>query len=468
MKHITISGCGLVGSLLSIYMARRKYDVTIYERRPDIRLHQTERGRSINLALSDRGLKALHKVGLENEVRQLTIPMYGRMVHAIDGVTNFQPYGKEGQFINSISRSGLNELLINEIEKYPNTKICFEHRTAEVDLKINELKIETFGAAQATFLTQSDLIFATDGAFSAVRTSLIKTDRFNFSQEYLEHGYKELSIPPGANGKWRMEKNALHIWPRKNFMLIALPNLDGSFTVTLFLAFEGQYAFENLKTPKEAVRFFQTFFPDALALMPHFEEEFFSNPTCSLATFRCYPWVYANKICLLGDAAHGIVPFFGQGMNCGFEDCDVLDDLIDKHHENWPLILREFQQLRKPDADAIAILALRNFIEMRDLVADENFLTRKKIEKVMHERHPDKFVPLYSLVSFGHTRYSEALRLGRLYDTFFDSKAHLKEVAASLDNPETLQLIDEWASELAMLSAGSNVDNEYIMMTNKR
>jgi kynurenine 3-monooxygenase len=452
MKNITIIGSGLVGSLLSIYMAKRNYHVNVYERRPDMRKQKVDAGRSINLALSDRGLKALHKVGLEDEVRKMTIPMHGRMVHALDGSTNFQPYGKEGQFINSISRGGLNELLMNEAEKYANTKFYFEHRSLEVDFKTNEVIIDKPGTQHLALSTQSDIVFGTDGAFSAVRTSLAKTDRFNYSQDYLLHGYKELSIPPAPNGKWQMEKNALHIWPRKSFMLIALPNLDGSFTVTLFLAFEGEYSFEHLQTPKAVRAFFETHFADALALMPHFDKEFFTNPSSSLATFRCYPWVYENKICLLGDAAHGVVPFYGQGMNCGFEDCDVLDDLMTQHKEDWNKILPEFQQLRKPDADAIANLALRNFIEMRDLVADENFLTRKKIEKAMHERHPDKFVPLYALVTFGHTRYSEAQRLGQLHDTFFSRQTNLKEIAATLHTLETQKVLDAWVEEINQLS----------------
>jgi kynurenine 3-monooxygenase len=440
----------LVGSLLAIYLAKRNYNITVYERRPDMRKQQVEAGRSINLALSDRGLKALHKVGLEQEVKKMTIPMHGRMVHAEDGSTNFQSYGKEGQFINSISRGGLNELLMNEAEKYDNVKFFFEHRSQEIDFKSNEIIIENHLSSDTRppSLTKSDLIFGTDGAFSSVRTSLTKTDRFNYSQDYLEHGYKELSIPPAANGNWQIEKNALHIWPRKSFMLIALPNLDGSFTVTLFLAFNGEYSFDKLNTEKETIAFFEKHFADALKLMPDFSKDFLSNPTSSLATFKCYPWVYQNKICLLGDAAHGVVPFYGQGMNCGFEDCDVLDDLIEQHNEDWNLILPEFQQLRKPDADAIADLALRNFIEMRDLVADENYLVRRKIEKAMHERHPDKFIPLYSLVTFGHTRYSEALRLSKLYDSFFSKQKNLKEIAETLNMPETIMVLDNWVNAI--------------------
>ena len=445
MKKASVIGSGLVGSMLALFLAKRNYEVKVYERRPDMRKQKLAGGRSINLALSDRGLKALNKLGLAEEVKKMTIPMHGRMVHSIDGSLSYQPYGKEGQYINSISRGGLNELLMTEAEKYPNVQYFFEHKSTDVDFKTNEVVIE---AAGKNIKTESDLVFGTDGAFSAVRNAMMKTERFNYSQQYLPHSYKELNMQPHANGNWKMEKNALHIWPRKSFMLIALPNLDGSFTCTLFLAHEGDISFANLQTETQVTAFFQQYFPDTIELMPNYLEEFFSNPTSSLVTVKCFPWTANNKICLLGDAAHAIVPFYGQGMNCGFEDCDVLDELIDTHNENWTEILQQFQTLRKPDGDAIADLALRNFIEMRDLVADENFLTRKKIEKAMHERHPQDFVPLYSLVTFGHTRYSEALRLGQLHDTFFSQKENLKQVAATLEQPETLQLLDSWVEAL--------------------
>lgn len=445
MKKASVIGSGLVGSMLALFLAKRNYEVKVYERRPDMRKQKIDGGRSINLALSDRGLKALNKLGLAEEVKKMTIPMHGRMVHGIDGSLNYQPYGKEGQYINSISRGGLNELLINEAEKHNNVQYFFEHKSTDVDFKTNEVVIE---AAGKNIKTESDLVFGTDGAFSAVRNALMKTERFNYSQQYLPHSYKELNMQPDANGNWKMEKNALHIWPRKSFMLIALPNLNGSFTCTLFLAHEGDISFANLQTEAQVSVFFQEYFPDTIQLMPNYLEEFFGNPTSSLVTVKCFPWTANNKICLLGDAAHAIVPFYGQGMNCGFEDCDVLDDLINTYNEDWTTILQQFQTLRKPDGDAIADLALRNFIEMRDLVADENFLTRKKVEKAMHERYPQDFVPLYSLVTFGHTRYSEALRLGQLHDTFFSQKENLKQVAATLDTPEALQVLDSWVEEL--------------------
>jgi kynurenine 3-monooxygenase len=449
MKKASVIGSGLVGSMLALFLAKRNYEVKVYERRPDMRKQKIDGGRSINLALSDRGLKALNKLGLATEVKKMTIPMHGRMVHGIDGSLNYQPYGKEGQYINSISRGGLNELLINEAEKHNNVQFFFEHKSIDVDFKTNEVVIE---AAGKNIKTESDLVFGADGAFSAVRNALMKTERFNYSQQYLPHSYKELNMQPDANGNWKMEKNALHIWPRKSFMLIALPNLDGSFTCTLFLAHEGDISFANLQTEAQVTAFFQEYFPDTIELMPNYLEEFFGNPIASLVTVKCFPWTANNKICLLGDAAHAIVPFYGQGMNCGFEDCDVLDDLIDSYQEDWTTILQQFQTLRKPDGDAIADLALRNFIEMRDLVADENFLIRKKIEKAMHERHPEDFVPLYSLVTFGHTRYSEALRLGQLHDTFFSQKENLKTLAETLDTPETLQVLDSWVAALKKLS----------------
>jgi len=445
MKNVSVIGSGLVGSMLALYLAKKNYNVKVYERRPDMRKQKTDGGRSINLALSDRGLKALNKLGLEAEVRKMAIPMHGRMIHGIDGSLNYQPYGKEGQFINSISRGGLNELLMNEAEKFPNVQFLFEHKSVDVDFKLNEVLVEYH---DTKIKTQSDLIFGTDGAFSAVRNAMMKTERFNYSQEYLPHSYKELNMQPDSTGNWKMEKNALHIWPRKSFMLIALPNLDGSFTCTLFLAHEGAVSFQALQTEEQVTQFFKENFPDTIELMPNYIEEFFGNPTSSLVTVRCFPWTANNKICLLGDAAHAIVPFYGQGMNCGFEDCGVLDDLMNKYAENHTEILHQFETLRKPDGDAIAALALRNFIEMRDLVADENFLTRKKIEKVMHERHPQHFTPLYSLVTFGHTRYSEAQRLGQLHDIFFSQKNNLKEIAATLDKAETLQIIDGWVEEL--------------------
>lgn len=440
MKPATIIGSGLVGSLWAIFLAQRGYKVRVYEKRPDMRRHEIGGGRSINLALSDRGLKALHTVGLEDEIRKMAIPMHGRMIHHLDGKTELQPYGEKGQYINSISRGGLNQLLMTKAEE-AGAVIEFEQPCFGYDFQKKE-------AILKNEFTQSDLIFGTDGAFSALRGSLEKTDRFNYSQTYLEHGYKELHIPPNTNGSFKMEKNALHIWPRKSFMLIALPNLDGSFTVTLFLAFEGEYSFANLTDKKSVLDFFEQHFPDVIPLMPDLDEIFFTNPTSSLATFRCYPWSLDNKALLIGDAAHGIVPFYGQGMNAGFEDCTILSNMMQEYKDDWTKIIPAFQKARKPDADAVGELALRNFIEMRDLVADKKFMLRKKIEKLMHERHPGKYLPLYAMVTFSDMPYSKALAIGKAQDAFFE-KLTAHDMESALNPAECNQIIDNWMTVLS-------------------
>lgn len=409
-KDVTIIGAGLVGSLLSIYLAKRGYKVRVYERRPDMRTATISAGKSINLALSDRGIKALEEVGIMDAIRPITIPMHGRYVHNKDGSTAFQPYGKEGQFINSVSRGTLNAKLMDLAEEH-DVHFYFNEKCMGIDWEENRISFENMLSPQTQQL-RSSLIFGSDGAFSAARLAYqLQHDRFQYQQYYIDFGYKELHIPPGPNGEFRMEKNALHIWPRGNFMLIALPNIDGSFTCTLFFPFEGDPSFASLDTKEKVKAFFEKTFTDAVPLMPTLEDDFFTNPTSSLVTIKCYPWVKEDRFALIGDAAHAIVPFFGQGMNCGFEDCSVLNGLIDKHREDWKLILADYQQSRKPDSDAIADLALNNFVEMRDKVADPKFLLQKKIEAAFSSKHPEKWIPAYSQVTFSpHIRYSEALR----------------------------------------------------------
>ena len=411
MKDITIIGAGLVGSLLSIYLSKKGYKVKVFERRADMRKEKMSAGRSINLALSDRGIKALEEVGIMDEIRKICIPMHGRFIHNADGTTAFQPYGKQGQFINSVSRGELNKKLM-ELAEENGAEIFFNHKCEFIDWKTNKITFENDPELRTT---NSDLIFGADGAYSAARLQhQLQHDRFQYSQYYIDFGYKELNIPAGENGNFRMEKNALHIWPRGNYMLIALPNIDGSFTCTLFFPFEGEPSFASLKTKEKVRSFFEKTFTDAVPLMPTLEEDFFINPTSSLVTIKCYPWIREDKFALIGDAAHAIVPFFGQGMNCGFEDCSVLNSLLDKHKDDWAIILAEYEQLRKPDADAIAELALNNFIEMRDKIADPKFLLQKKIEAKLHEKYPDKWIPAYSQVTFSpHIRYSEALERGQ-------------------------------------------------------
>ncbi len=409
-KHIAITGAGLVGSLLAIYLKNRGYQVSVFERRNDMRKTAGYEGRSINLALSNRGIRALEEVGLAEELKKEAIPMHGRMIHDLHGNLNFQPYGKAGQYINSISRSGLNKVLMTKAESL-GVEFHFEQRINSVDFEKTELTIQNskFNIQNSKF----DLIIGSDGAFSAVRLAMQFTDQFNFSQDYIQHGYKELHIPAGAAGSFQMEKNALHIWPRESYMLIALPNPDGSFTLTLFFPFTGETSFETLSTKEKVKDFFKSVFPDAYALMPQLLEEFFQNPSSSLVTMRCYPWV-RNKTLLIGDAAHAIVPFYGQGMNAGFEDCCVLNQLLDQFADDWDQVFPSFQQQRKPNADAIAQLALDNFVEMRDLVNDADFILRKKIESKLHELFPDKWIPLYSMVTFHENiPYSVAYETGK-------------------------------------------------------
>lgn len=412
-QRIAISGAGLVGSLLSIYLARRGYSVTVFERRGDMRKKGAEGGRSINLALSNRGLRALEEVGLAGEIKKVAIPMLGRMMHDLQGNLTFQAYGKEGQFINSVSRSALNTVLMNAAEQL-GVNFQFEKRITGVNLEKTTLSVQD--SKPEAF----DLIIGADGAFSVVRGALQITDRFNFSQDYIDHGYKELQVPPGLGGAFQFEQHALHIWPRESYMMIALPNPDGSFTCTLFFPFEGPASFQKLNTNTEVVTFFEQMFPDATRLMPTLLEDFNTNPTSSLVTVRCYPWV-KNKTLLIGDAAHAIVPFFGQGMNAGFEDCRILNQLLHYHRDNWDHVLPEFQQARKKNADAIAQLALDNFIEMRDLVADADFLLRKKIEAKLHELYPSKWIPLYSMVTFyDEMSYAHAYDIGQKQKRIMD------------------------------------------------
>lgn len=420
------------------YLGQRGYEVDIYERRPDPRTAKVDGGRSINLALSHRGWKALEGIGLKEAVSEMAIPMRRRVMHSLDGELSYQPYGKEGEAIYSVSRAGLNRLLMSKAEAMPNVRVHFEHRCEDADLETGEV---TYHHKDKPVSVKSDLVFGTDGAFSAIRGVMQKTDRFSYSQHYIEHGYKELTIPPTADGGFRLEKEALHIWPRGNFMLIALPNPDGSFTCTLFLAYEGKYSFANLKTLADARQFFEEQFADALALMPNFDNDWDHNPTASLVIIRCYPWSRNGRFLLLGDASHAIVPFYGQGMNSGFEDCSILNEMVDQYQEDWPVIMREFEKKRKPDADAIADLAMRNFVEMRDLTGQPDFLLRKKIESRFFDRHPDKWIPLYSMVTFSHIPYSKALAEGRRQDNIMAEVMDTPNIEEKWDSSEVEEKI---------------------------
>jgi kynurenine 3-monooxygenase len=442
-KETVIIGAGLVGSLLSIYLSKRGYNVKIFERRADMRKQEMVAGRSINLALSDRGIMALEEVGLMDEIRKICIPMHGRFMHNADGSTAYQAYGKEGQYINSVSRGELNCKLMDLAEEN-DVQILFNEKCNSIDWTENKIAFEKTNSPESE-IVKADLIFGSDGAFSAARlTHQMQHDRFQYNQYYIDFGYKELTIPPGENGTFLLEKNALHIWPRGNYMMIALPNIDGSFTCTLFFPFEGETSFATLDTKEKVRLFFEKKFTNAAALMPTLEADFFNNPTASLVTVKCFPWIRKDKFALIGDAAHAIVPFFGQGMNCGFEDCAVLNSLIEKHNDNWAEILPEYQSLRKPDGDAIADLALNNFVEMRDKVADPKFLLQKKIEAAFSKKYPDKWIPAYAQVTFSpHIRYSEALVNGQKQEAIMQQIMALPDIENCWQDEKIEELILE-------------------------
>ena len=403
----TVVGAGLAGSLMAVFLGRAGHRVEVYERRLDPRAVGAEGGRSINLAISTRGLHALEQVGLKEQVLANAVPMRGRMIHSPNGELAFQPYGTSGQAINSVSRAGLNLMLLEAAEEHAHLRIAFDHRLEAIDFERGTLDFSS--REGETIRAPAGTIVGADGAFSAVRGQFQVRDRFSYSQSYLAHGYKELYIPPGPGGAFQMEPNALHIWPRGGYMMIALPNRDGSFTCTLFWPFEGPNSFAAIRTEDDLFRFFQATYPDAVPLMPTLAHDFFANPTSSLVTVRCAPWHLGDKAVLLGDAAHAIVPFYGQGANAAFEDCVVLDECL----RSWPAersrAFMAFEEQRKVHADAIADLALANFVEMRDHVASSGFLFKKKVEKILHRLMPKSFVPLYTMVSFSRTPYADAV-----------------------------------------------------------
>ena len=470
MAKVAIIGAGLAGSLLAINLAKRGIKVDVYEARGDMRLESQATGRSINLALSDRGIAALREVGMDEYMLAEAVPMTGRMIHTVSGETKLLPYsGRQGEYINSVSRAGLNIALINEADKYGEVTFHFNERCTYFDCEAGTATFETGRVVNA------DTVIATDGAGSAVRLAMeSQVEGFESNTVFLDHGYKELHIPEirefrskpnflTPSGSWfAMEPNALHIWPRHKFMMIALPNFDGSFTCTLFLAHKSEppasaggkdvankgssgppanaggsdktFAFDELTSDDEVRDFFNREFPGAVPYMPTLVEDFFANPTGNLGTLKCWPWNIGSKALLLGDSAHAVVPFYGQGMNCAFEDVRVLDGLIEKHGTDWETVYEEYGELRKINTDAIADMAEENFYEMRDRVADPVFQRKRELETKLEQTYPDYFSK-YSMVTFREDLpYSVAKEKGNAQD------ALLMEICAGVVNVADLDL----------------------------
>lgn len=449
-KDIHLVGAGLAGSLLSCYLAKKNFQVTAWERRPDMRVEKISAGRSINLALAERGIFPLKEVGLFDRVQKLLIPMKGRMIHDLKGNLTFQAYSRnENEMIYSVSRGQLTMELLSAAEATGNVKIHFHEKCVGVDFENNRLELFNEIKKEKHFVG-APVVIGTDGSASAIRASMAETPDFTFTEEHLSHGYKELNIPAGANGAFQMEKNALHIWPRGTHMLIALPNLDGSFTVTLFLPFKGeakrQPSFENLIDQAAVRSFFETQFQDALKLMPNLVEDFFHNPTGSMVTVRCSRWHEKNAL-LLGDAAHAIVPFHGQGMNCAFEDASVLNACLDGSATmSWPQLFQKFQDLRRVNANAIADMALENYVEMRDSVRDPKFHLKKKIEWMLEERYPKRILSRYAMVMFRRIPYAEVQRRGEI------QKQILERLSSSIQSLDQLDfaLVDQMIEMLPL------------------
>ncbi len=418
MLKITIIGAGLSGSLLAIRLAQKGYNVSVYEKRPDMRNQNTIAGRSINLALSNRGIKALQLIGLEKEMLELALPMHSRMIHTVGKEPITSAYsGRQGEYINSISRSQLNIALLNKAETFGNIKLFFNHDCTNVALINNEC---TFNHNNQTVVKTADKIIGTDGAGSALRNSFENNlPNFQLSQSFLEHGYKELNIPPNEDGSFKLNKNVLHIWPRGSFMCIALPNPTGDFTVTLFLAKkDAENNFEQLITAKQIEAFFEQYFPEIKNNIPDLVEQFNANPIGNLGTVKCAPYNYKDQSLLLGDAAHAIVPFYGQGMNCSFEDVVVLDALIETYQNDWATIFEQYDKLRKPNCDAIADLAVDNFYEMRDATANPVFQLKRQLETKLEQTYPT-YYSKYSMVTFrDDISYSQAMLKGRQQDEY--------------------------------------------------
>jgi kynurenine 3-monooxygenase len=436
-KDITIVGSGLVGSLCALYMTKRGASVNVFERRKDLRSEIITAGKSINLALSKRGWTALEKVGADKEVMKIAIPMYKRIMHDVKGNLSEQAYGKEGEAIYSVSRAQLNVLLMKMADKN-GAKLYFNERCVDANLEEATASFENSITNKKQTIS-ADLLIGADGAFSVVRKQMVEKHNHEYVYNEIEYDYKELMIPAGENGEYLLDKNALHIWPRGEFMVIALANLDGSFTCTLFAPKKGDNSFEKLGVKEEVLQYFTSIFPDFIEIVPDLYEQWESNPTSSLGIIRTFPWHIKESSLLIGDSAHATVPFYGQGMNAGFEDCRILDELLDKHEDNFETCFAEYSKSRKPNGDGVQDLSMHNFIVMRDKTAEPKFLLQKEIEKKFTNLYPDKWIPLYSMVSFTNTPYSEAWDIGMKQEKLMQSIMATPNIEEIWESDEIMQ-----------------------------
>ena len=441
--NFTLIGAGLTGPLLATYLAQRGHSVEIYECRPDMRKESISAGRSINLALSARGNHALKEVGLYDKIKLNTIPMKGRMIHDLDGSTHLQPYGqKENEVIFSVSRAQLNMELMTWAEETGNVTIRFNHQLISADLEQNKLMFQLSDSLEEIELSFTRVI-GCDGSASILRKSIVEKADIQYVKKPLGHGYKELTIPPLESGEFQIEPNALHIWPRGNYMLIALPNNDYSFTCTLFFPMAGATSFKTVKTEKDILDLFQSQFPDAIKLMSTLVEDFQSNPTGDLASVYCKPWHFGDKALLIGDAAHAVVPFFGQGMNASFQDCSALAILMDQIEDEWTSIFNAFSSTQVENGHAIADMAIENYLEMRDHVNDTEYKKRRNVELKLERMFPGRFIPRYSMVSFHQIPYSEVYQRGRKQFKIIDDVLKADPSGQSIDKAMVEKMLPE-------------------------
>jgi kynurenine 3-monooxygenase len=440
MRKINIVGAGLVGAVLAVFLARRGHRVEVFDRMPDIRLAPRSSGRSINLTLCERGLRVLDGLGVGDAVRAISVPVYGRLIHDLRGEVTYQPYGNNGEAIYSVARGDLNRTLLDFAARHRDIAFHFQQACLDVDLDGPAVKLKNLESGEVTW-RQADTVFGADGAHSAVRLRMEQKTRFNFSQRYWEQGYKELNAPASESG-WVARRNAIHIWPRGDYMLICFPNMDGSFTCSVHIPFEGPLSFASIKTEADLLGLFRGSFSDAVEHLPDLARDFFSRPANAMVTIKCDPWSYRDTTALVGDAAHTIYPSYGQGANAGFEDCAVLDGCMESHGDDWTALLGDYERQRKPNTDAIADLCVEHFAELRDLVGTPGFLLRKEIERRINRLHPDKYKDLYSMITFTSLPYTEALRCEREQRDIVEQIMAHEDIERRLGGPEVDRLID--------------------------